>query len=159
MKFKNILKNAPEIVLGLLVISTSIVVFIEIIFRYFLNLSLGWSDELAKNFFIWMSFLGASICIKRGMHFSFPLLIHRISLKKRKFIETFNYLLIISFSVILFFTGLKSFKQSFSQTYIALNISYAWLFSAVPISAILMIIYLIIKISQIVSTSGNNQVQ
>lgn len=159
MKFKDVVNNAPEIMTGLLVISTSIIVFIEIIFRYFLSFSLGWSSELAKNFFVWMSFLGAAVCIKRGMHFSFPLFIHRIPLKTRRFIEIFTNILIILFVVILLVSGVESFQQSLRQTFIALDISYGWLFSVIPISAILMIIYLVQKIIKIIRTSGDNKFQ
>ena len=159
MKIKNFIGNLPEIVIGLLVIATSIVVFIEIIFRYFLNFSLGWSDELAKNLFVWMSFLGAAVCIKRGLHFSFPLFIHKIPKKAAQALEIFNDTLIMGFCLVLLVTGIQSFQQSFKQTFIALNISYAWLYSVIPISSILMLIYLAQKIVRTVRGSDEAQIQ
>lgn len=45
-----------------------VVVSAQVAFRYFLNLSLDWADELGRLTFVWCAFLGVPHGIPRGAH-------------------------------------------------------------------------------------------
>lgn len=45
-----------------------IVVSLQVVFRYFLNLSLDWADEVARLTFVWSAFLGVPHGIRSGAH-------------------------------------------------------------------------------------------
>ena len=45
-----------------------IAVTLQVVFRYFLNLSLDWGDEIARLTFVWSAFLGVPHGIPRGAH-------------------------------------------------------------------------------------------
>ena len=49
-------------------LSMAMVVAMQVFFRYVLNHSLFWSEELARFMLVWLSFLGASAAYKRGLH-------------------------------------------------------------------------------------------
>ena len=51
--------------LGILMIG---VVAAQVFFRYVLNHSLFWSEELARYILVWLTFLGASVAYRRGVH-------------------------------------------------------------------------------------------
>jgi TRAP-type C4-dicarboxylate transport system permease small subunit len=40
----------------------------QVFFRYVLNHSLFWSEELARYLLVWLTFLGASVAYHRGLH-------------------------------------------------------------------------------------------
>ncbi|MGQ0546802.1 MAG: TRAP transporter small permease [Betaproteobacteria bacterium] len=45
-----------------------VVVSLQVLFRYFLNLSLDWADEVARLTFVWAAFLGVPHGVKLGAH-------------------------------------------------------------------------------------------
>lgn len=45
-----------------------IVVALQVLFRYFLNLSLDWADEVGRLSFVWTAFLGVPHGVKIGAH-------------------------------------------------------------------------------------------
>jgi TRAP-type C4-dicarboxylate transport system permease small subunit len=49
-------------------ISMSLIVAVQVFFRYALNSSLFWSEELARFMLVWLTFLGASAAYRRGVH-------------------------------------------------------------------------------------------
>ncbi len=46
----------------------TIVVFLQVIFRYVLKGSLPWSEELSRYCMVWVTFIGVSAGIKAGTH-------------------------------------------------------------------------------------------
>jgi TRAP-type C4-dicarboxylate transport system permease small subunit len=46
----------------------TVVVAVQVLFRYGLNQSLFWSEELARYLLVWLSFLGASVAYRRKAH-------------------------------------------------------------------------------------------
>ena len=60
-----------ELVCKVLIVAFSVmvvVVFMQVIFRYVLEHSLEWSEELARYLFIWATFLGASVGFYEQRH-------------------------------------------------------------------------------------------
>ena len=106
-----------------------------------LNFSLGWSDELARILFIWISLLGATVCVKRGQHFSFSVLAAWLGKRSNHILHAVATLLVIGFCLFFTWYGYKSFLLSFRQNFIVLEIPWAWAFAAVPISGALMGVY------------------
>lgn len=48
--------------------SMSLIVAVQVFFRYALNSSLFWSEELARFMLVWLTFLGASAAYRRRVH-------------------------------------------------------------------------------------------
>ena len=46
----------------------SIIIVLQVFFRYVLNNSLSWSEELARYLFIWMIYIGISLGVKMDKH-------------------------------------------------------------------------------------------
>ena len=46
----------------------AMIVAVQVFFRYVLNHSLFWSEELARYLLVWLTFLGASVAYHRGAH-------------------------------------------------------------------------------------------
>lgn len=60
--------QAVEYLLFVLGFSMALVVALQVFFRYVLNNSLFWSEELARFLLVWLTFLGASAAYRRGVH-------------------------------------------------------------------------------------------
>ena len=46
----------------------AVIVAVQVFFRYVLNHSLFWSEELARYLLVWLTFLGASVAYRRKAH-------------------------------------------------------------------------------------------
>jgi C4-dicarboxylate transporter, DctQ subunit len=64
-------------VAGVLLLATCVIVFTEVMLRYFNLGSLAWADEGARFLFIWTALLGAVLGVKDGAHFTITMLVAR----------------------------------------------------------------------------------
>ncbi|MBI9077704.1 MAG: TRAP transporter small permease [Desulfatibacillum sp.] len=62
------LNQAVEGALFVLGLSMALVVCTQVFFRYVLNDSLFWSEEIARYLLVWLTFLGATSAYHRGVH-------------------------------------------------------------------------------------------
>ncbi len=58
----------------LLVVTVTVVVTLQIVFRFFLNSPLSWSGELATYILVWLTFLGLAIAQRDHAHVALHLL-------------------------------------------------------------------------------------
>ena len=54
--------------LALITISLVAAIFIEVICRYFLFISVAWAEELTRYLFIWLSYIGSAYAVYQGSH-------------------------------------------------------------------------------------------
>src|SRR5262249_7885791 len=65
---------ALEAVSSTLLVATIVLALIQVFFRYVLNDSLSWPDELARVAVTWMVFLGTAMVTRRSRQISIDLL-------------------------------------------------------------------------------------
>ncbi len=78
-RFLYVLNTLEEWTLVLLLLGLAFLSFVEMLCRYLLNFSFGWMQELARYLGVFIAFLGASLGVKYGTHFSMDLLYERVS--------------------------------------------------------------------------------
>jgi TRAP-type C4-dicarboxylate transport system permease small subunit len=135
-----------------------IAVFLQVFARVFVLVPMVWTEELARYAFVWMVFLGASIGVKKHTHFSLTFIIDKFPAFLKKFINIFiTSLIFIAIIVMLIqgtrytlFTGLKSSAPH-------LGISMAFVFSAIPVSALLMLLYLVVDIKKLILAKDSEE--
>ena len=55
----------------------TIIVALNVVFRYILNISIVWSEELSIYLLIWSSFLAAAVAFRQGTHVAFTIVINK----------------------------------------------------------------------------------
>ncbi len=124
-----------ETICGIFLIIVFVSVIIQVINRFLIGISIPWTEELARYSFIWLSFLGISIGVKRNKHMfvdflkvKFPLTIQR----KIEFIV--DALLIIIFAMSSIY-GFNLFNKTMmlGQLTPALKIKMAYIYLALPV--------------------------
>ncbi len=68
------LNHVEEYVLFLMVLQMGISVFIQVIMRYLFQSAITWLDELVHIEVIFLTFFGASLCVKYSAHISVDVL-------------------------------------------------------------------------------------
>ncbi len=72
---------------GLGILAMGIILFYEVIARYFFNSPTIWAQEISIYLFIWTMLAGAAYTLQVGKHVRIDLLIIRFSVKTQNFLE------------------------------------------------------------------------
>ena len=116
-----------------------ILMVLQVVFRYVLRVSVPWTDEVARSFFIWQIFLGAALAHRYSGHIQITILLDRLSSSKRRIfdfvIELFNFTVsgvILYGSIKMMFRTygifLSTVPISFSYVYLALALGIGGMF-------------------------------
>ena len=102
------LNHVEEYVLFLMVLQMGISVFIQVVMRYLFQSAITWLDELVHIEVVFLTFFGASLCVKYGAHISVDAVkksIHREPY--RTVIEVLNHLVMAAYVSIVVCFGMK----------------------------------------------------
>ncbi|MEW5724412.1 MAG: TRAP transporter small permease [Thermodesulfobacteriota bacterium] len=77
-KLSGVINRAAEYSLSGLGLGMSVIVAAQVFSRYGFNHSLFWSEELARFLLVWLTFLGAGVAYRRGVHASLDLFYHHL---------------------------------------------------------------------------------
>ena len=113
-----------------------------IFFRYVLNSSLYWSDEIVRYLFVWLTFLGAAVAVRDKAHIRVEFFIEKMPAKLRFGIKKINDFLFLAFLLFLTIGGfIWVFKLSGSYSP-ALSLPLNWLFyAALPTASFIAFVY------------------
>jgi len=132
---------------SVLLVIIAVIVNWGVFCRYVLFAPLPWSEQIPKYAMIWMGFLGASVGISRNRHIGFDILVTRLPSMIRKIIFIAGRILILFFLVTMTVYGVFfSFAVGFSSKAPMLPIPMFYLFLAVPVGGIFMILQAIIRL-------------
>ncbi|MBI2371366.1 MAG: TRAP transporter small permease [Deltaproteobacteria bacterium] len=133
---------AERITVALLVAMVA-VILLQVLTRYLLQRPLSWSEEVGRYLFIWLIFLGSSVCLKREGHVAVTLLLSWLPEGARRGVLIGGRWLVGAFLVILAVEGLRMLPVVAPQRSPAVQLSMAWVYAAVPFSALLMLLHLL----------------
>jgi TRAP-type C4-dicarboxylate transport system permease small subunit len=146
-----VLKIAVSVCYATLIAVTVVGVF----FRYVLNDSLIWSEELGRYLFVWIVFLGAAMGMARGTHVSVDFLVERMPPPARLRLAIVIEFLIIVFLVVLVVQGFTFAKFGVKSFSLGMGIPMAWVYAALPVSSVIMILYSLKRIAQKLGAARN----
>lgn len=121
----------------LLVIAVAAIVCAGVFFRYVLNDSLSWSEELAKYAMLWLVFLAAPIALRLGVHPNIEILVARFPSTLKRAILTLVHLGVCVFCSYL---AVKSHGFAWNgKTQVAISVgdvSMYWFFVSIPVGLV-----------------------
>ena len=113
----------------------------QIFFRYVLNSSILWSEEVATWSLIWLVFIGAAAIMRRWEHVQIPMLIQRLPLGIRPGVIIFAKLATGVAVALVAYYGLQWVLGPVHIRSQTSGISTRWIKLAVPIGAGLMTLF------------------
>lgn len=137
---------ALERLLILLSILISIVVFLQVLFRYVLSQPLFWSEELPRYLLIWTTFLAAALAQKHLAHINITLVVSLLPTRVQRWLRIATNTIILAFLGILVYSGSLVSKITVQHRSTALQIPMAAVYLALPVGGVLMMLYLLIQI-------------
>lgn len=141
---KNVLGNWVERVCMILVVALAIIVFLQVFNRFILKAPLAWSEDLAMLLFQWVAFLGAAVGVKRTRHFGIELVVKQMSARTRHWIEIAVVPLVVgAVAVVMIVQGSSLIQFNYNRIYSSMDLSYIWAYLPIPISGVLIVIFLV----------------
>lgn len=113
----------------------------QVFFRYVLNNSLFWSEELGRVLLIQLTFLGAAVALKAHAHIGLDFVVRGLSEKNRKYAAILVQLLSSVFFVVMMWYGFQFAFFLKSQSTATLGISRMIPFLAIPLSGAIMLVH------------------
>ena len=146
IKIDNTLAKGEGWALISLVVLMTVVVLLQVIYRYLLMQPLHWSEELARYLFGWISILGAALSLRRRGHFGTDFFFRMLPPRwKRSF--AFLILLLMGIVVmVLLAQGIVLVQKTADQESPAMEISMGWAYASLPVGAAFMAIHLLVML-------------
>lgn len=128
-----------RIVIGLLVLGVVFCVSANVFGRFVLNTSYAWAEEMSRVLFIWLVLLGAGLGSLENEHVAVTYFRNLATPRLRKALA----LLVIALVYLVCLCILAGFKEltaGFTSATPMLGISKTWLYSAMPVMAVLTLL-------------------
>jgi len=141
---KIIEENLVIILLAIMVSNVTLGVF----FRYVLNNSLSWTEEVARYLMIWFAYIGMALAFRDESHVNVNAIVDLFPLSIRHIIKTISYTIVLIFLIALFSQSLKVFRIVKIQTSPSVQIPMIYPYLSITFGAILMaieVVYVIFK--------------
>ena len=126
-----------------------IVSLAQILMRWVFNSPLIWSEELVRLMFVWVCYLGWVLATRNGSHIRITTIINRLPPPAKKIIETINSLLVIVFSLLMCYWGVKMAEVGARGRAVTFALQFSWVYGIVPVCNFMIILYTILSIPAI----------
>lgn len=127
-----------------------------ILFRFILSVSLAFPDELILYLFVWITFLGSAVALRRNAHAAIEIFVGWLQGAPRRGALLIGTGFSIAFFAALLVYGLKLTLRVIPQTSPALEISMAWAYGAVPAGALFLLIYAVEILARQLTTPASD---
>lgn len=137
-----------------------VVISAQIMMRFILGSSIGWSEELARYCFIWLVFIGISYGVKKQRHISIDAIYRLLKGKQRVILQMIVNMLFLTFAVILLIYGGKISIQIYQWGQIspALQLNMGLVYMSAPVSMLLTSWRIIQQLLQQFQTLRNGKI-
>lgn len=137
----NTLDRLVRVVLIGLTAAMTVLVATQIVLRYFFRSPLPWGEEVTRYLFIYLIFLGAASGVHHGTHVSIDALVRRTG-AVGWWIDLVGKAIVAIFLALLVWFGVQLSMQTMGQKSPALGIPIGIAYLAIPIGALLSLIFL-----------------
>ncbi len=139
---------------ALILSGMTLLIFVQVIFRYVIIQPLAWSEELAKFLFIWLTFVAGYVAARRGNHIGVEL-IQNLVPKAKAFMQFVSYLISSAFFGMVLYYCLSLWSKLMAQISPATKIPMAFVYLGMMIGSFFMCLsYLIDAFGSFKKQSG-----
>jgi TRAP-type C4-dicarboxylate transport system permease small subunit len=126
----NGLLTLQRVAVAVLGIYVTVMIVLEVVFRYFLNVSIMWVEELTLYLVFWLYFIGASLCTYDRSHIKGGAIQLILRNRPRALLDIEISMVFLSFGLCVLFSvwGFQTFLYSFEvhRRTVQLNLPYAY---------------------------------
>ena len=131
---------------GALLLLLTVTIFIQVIFRFLIDLPLAWSEELSRYSFVWLTLIVAPICIRLKANIGTGTLA-ALPPRTALTVGLCGGVLTLVFAIVLLVWGAMLLDVVKLQRSPAMGIPMYWVYGAIPVGAALMIIEIVAQLA------------
>ena len=136
-----ILERGETFLVKILLGCQVLIIFSEIVFRYVLDSSLIWSEELARYLLVWVAMLGCSIALSKKGHFGVEILVNAFPEGIRKCCALLTYVVMFLFLGTMAAVGTLMVAQA-DEVSTVMQMPMRYPYAAIPLGGFLMLFHL-----------------
>lgn len=144
---KRYFDDGIDLVLAVLLVAMTLVVFLQVFFRYVVNAPLSWPEEAARILIVWLSFVGAYMAMRENKHLGFGLLVEKLPVRMQKAVGVAGRISVVIFLLVVVREG-----YAFAASNIDVPMPYTdistgiWVYSVFPIAGALMLVQSVLDV-------------
>jgi TRAP-type C4-dicarboxylate transport system permease small subunit len=142
-KIESLLVTLNRWVLILLLAAMACIVFANVVLRYTTGDSIIWAEEVSKHIMIWTTFLGAGLVLRFGGHVAIDTLHQSIAKRGATVLRAGVVLGVAAFCLFMAFYSIDYVKMTQYQTTPATGIPFSYVYAALPVGFILVVLHLV----------------
>jgi len=152
-RFYAFIDRIENITLVWTILTLAIIGFIQVFARYLFNYSFTWFEELGRYLGVFIAFLGASIGVKTGSHFTMDLVVSYLQSPFQQLVKAFTNFLSAGFFILVTWYSWKIIARmyGFEATSPALQIPMYIAYLPIPVFSMVMAVRFIIKAFESIS--------
>ena len=140
-KFLEVVFIILKVLLIILLVTMVGILIAHIWFRYVLNNSLTWSEELLKILLVWFGMLSVAVLAARREHVAIVIFKSKMPKSLANACTIFTQALTLAICIIGFVLGIKYCQSSGFRLTPALRIPYGWAYASVPAAFCFVSVY------------------
>jgi TRAP-type transport system small permease protein len=125
----------------LMLAAMAVIIFANVLLRYLTNESIEWAEEVARHLMIWLTFVGAGPVLRYGGHIAVENLQDGVPRGLAIALRVVIALALLGFFVFMVWYGLLYMQRNQFQTTAATQISFAWVYAAMPVGGVLLVVH------------------
>jgi TRAP-type transport system small permease protein len=119
----------------------ALIIFTNVGLRYLTSESIEWAEEVARQLMIWLTFIGAGPVLRYGGHIAVENLQDGLPRPLAVATRALIALLLFGFFVFMIWYGVLYAERTRFQTTAATQISFAYVYAAMPIGGALLVVH------------------
>ena len=140
-KLAALTERALKVFTGTLLAAMVVVILLQVTFRYALNLSLAWTEEVGRYLFVWICLFGASLAYRYGQHSGYETLVAALPAAAGRWVTRGVDVLVAVFSVVLIVSSRELIEAGMGQVTPATQFRIAYVYLAFPVSAVATLVF------------------
>ena len=137
----DVLEHFLGFVCALAVGSFTFLIILDVACRFVFHFPITWLNELSIFLFQLTSFTGATIALRKGLHFGLGLMVQDIWPKLSKTLQPIAIVVVAITSCLIVYLAIIMAKQAWHSTYTTLPFSQATIYVVTMISAVIMVLF------------------
>lgn len=138
MTAKGVLSRILEVIMVIILTTMVGLVFGNVVARYVFNSAITWAEEVARFLFVWLTFVGASFGLLKGLHLGMDMLVARLKPGTRNVVECVNALITLAFLGVWIVGGVHLIQANLDYMSPATGFSMGLVYMIGPLAAVLM---------------------
>lgn len=144
--FDQVLDWITTVVMVVMLSMTCVIFFITtltVFTRYVLNFVPSWSEEVPRYLLVWITYLGAGLAVNYKEHISLDFFFNLMPVRARQIGAMILNVLIAIVGLIMVVYGIGLVNHFGDDLMESIPVKNFWLYLAMPVSGVLMLLYII----------------